>query len=78
MWWVLPTILAVIVLAIAALLWCVVHCARYKFAPEGTRGPKERAEWGDSKGQQPRYIGPTGPSWKLPDSKVGPIKVYST
>ena len=77
-WWVLPAILGGIVLGIVALLWGVVHCVRNCFYPEGTRGPLERTEWGDTKGQQPRYIGPTGPSWKKPDSQVGPVNVYVT
>ena len=77
-WWVLPAILGGIVLGIVALLWCVVDCVRNKFAPAGTRGPLERAVWGESKGEKPRYIGPQGPSWKLPDSKVGPVNVYTT
>tara|TARA_B100000963_G_scaffold336466_1_gene331524 strand:+ start:1433 stop:1660 length:228 start_codon:yes stop_codon:yes gene_type:complete len=75
MWWVFPTILGGIVLGIVLLLWCVVDCVRNKFAPEGTRGPLERAEWGDTPGTQPRFIGPTGPSWQ---KDQGPVNVYVT
>lgn len=74
-WYVLPAILGGIAVAIVALLWAVVHCVRNCFYPEGTRGPLERSEWGDSKGEQPRFIGPTGPSWK---SNQGPVEVYVT
>ena len=77
-WWVLPAILGGIVLGIVMLLWCVVHCVRNKFAPTGTRGPLERAVGGESRGEKPRYITAEGPSWKLRDSQVGPVNVYTT
>ena len=74
-WYVLPASLGGIALGSVALRWAVVHCVRTCFYPEGTRGPLERSEWGDGKGAQPRFIGPTGPSWK---SNQGPLEVYVT
>ena len=60
-WYVLPAILGGIVLAIVVLLWCVVHCVRNCFYPEGTRGPKVRTY---NDGGEDRHLGPKGPSWK--------------
>ena len=73
-WWVLPAVIILIVALIALMIWGVVHCVRNCFYPTGTRGPLEREVWGDTPGEQPRYITHEGPSWKL--KTVGPVQVY--
>ena len=59
--WVFYAILASILVGCLLLLCCVVRCTQDCFYPEGTRGPKVRTF---NDGNEDRYLGPDGPSWK--------------